>query len=235
MPLRVERPRARVSPSVENILGEIALYDLIGYFVPGALVVWALISALGVGRNPPSITVAIGAVFFFGTAYITGHLIQTVASSLIHLEIEINTLYKDEPWFKAELLRAHGERFGYAPGAGQASARPSEKMIFKLSHTYAQVRKIDSYVEILQARLAFFRGLRTCDACCRRAHVFQSVANIQYGTEPRRSARRAACYRLVARLRSLSGFSYVYDGPHVPHVLRRLHSVPIAQRGDAHG
>lgn len=143
---------------MEEILKQLSLYDLFGYLVAGAIVVWAVMGAVaacarsGAQAAPPVLNTAV----FLVAAYIAGHMIQATASYLdkqMHDDRPrhtLETVYENEPNLRAQIEGALKEAFEVKLEHGER---------FKAAHTYIHVRTLDSYVEIMQARSAFFRGL----------------------------------------------------------------------------
>jgi hypothetical protein len=89
--------------------------------------------------------------------YITGHLVQAIASFLEQtlfgswslFWVPPNRFYASDAGFSDALSKTIAQIFG-----GVAQNSP-----FILCQTYLRVHRLDAYTEIMQARYAFFRGL----------------------------------------------------------------------------
>jgi hypothetical protein len=123
--------------------------------IPGLIVVWAVRRALQLGDVADS-----GRALwqFIIIAYLTGQLLQTVSSeqrhwlrAATHLR-SVEQLFPDNQsgsFAQEKLIPALREAFGKNPSTDW----------FYLCESYLQVRKLDSYTEIMHERYGFFRGL----------------------------------------------------------------------------
>jgi len=145
---------------MEEFAKVLGLYDVVSYFIPGAIAVWAALEAFGTycalhndGKHPRPISMP---AFLF-SAFVAGHLIQAVMSPLDDV-----------------VYRARGkdtvEKHYYKPEQQRFKVLLEEKMeaAFKgnspedmraLCEVYAQVRGLDTHTEKFLAYRGLFRGL----------------------------------------------------------------------------
>jgi hypothetical protein len=141
---------------MEEFLKSLGLYDLVGYIVPGLIVVWA---GLVFCRYHSKRNIEIDTLTVVFAAFIAGHMIQAGASFLDDLLFRgngrdtVNAVYKsdEDKAFREELLNALHKAF-----KADMSNRPDE---LYLCEYYGRIHGRDSYTERFLAYRSLFRGL----------------------------------------------------------------------------
>lgn len=142
---------------MEQVLKVLTLYDIAAYLLPGLCVVWAFLRSVHFIQGGWSHTWSWKLVV---VAYIVGHLLQAVASDERKFwrkeddPVRLRTLEKvfpkkDEAVFVGQLKSAICDAF----------CDPPPREWFLLCESYVRAKKLESFVEIMQARYGFFRGL----------------------------------------------------------------------------
>jgi len=137
-----------------EILQGLDLYDLMGYFVPGAVALWFAL-ALANSRRRATNRIKLSPVALVVAAYLAGHMLQAVGSYAETLVNEhfasksIHQRYADREQFLPQLRSSIEGAFGEAP----------QDSVFDLCLTYLRVRERTAFVDIMQSRYGFFRGL----------------------------------------------------------------------------
>ena len=148
---------------MEQLAKELSFYDLLAYFVIGAVTLAMLVSATesflhrSQHKRPPSflgVDTKAAAFCFVIVAYILGNLVQATASLTDKWIASRNTIeqhYSEskDSVLKTQLLQQVNDTFHCPP--------PSQ--VFNLCQSYCQVKNIDGYIQIMHGRYAFFRGL----------------------------------------------------------------------------
>ncbi|HXU35159.1 MAG TPA: hypothetical protein VN937_02265 [Blastocatellia bacterium] len=151
---------------MEQILKELGLYDLLAYFVTGAVALSSVIAAfvsfrrsrsqkseMNLWQSETKLTVTLLVI----GSYVLGHMIQVSGSMIdrdIFKRVSSNSIEQhysgeDNAEFRKQLQAMVDKAF----------RNPPKELVFNLCQTYAQIRNIDSYIQIMQGRYAFFRGL----------------------------------------------------------------------------
>lgn len=142
---------------MDQVLKELTLYDLTGYLVPGVIIVWAASMVMhSARRRADTHHPELKLLTFILIAYLAGHMIQAVATPLERHVFRplfwksMPAQFADDKAFVARLEAAANRAFG--PIADDSRR-------FLLCQTYIQVRRLDAYIAVMQARYAFFKGL----------------------------------------------------------------------------
>ncbi len=141
---------------MEEFAKVFGLYDVVSYFVPGAVLAWAILEAYK-AHESPIVEVQPSMAAFLLAAYIAGHMIQAAASWIddecfrTSKEHAVATVYKadEDKAFRDLLSTAIKERFN----------TDSPKDYFKYCEVYARNHHIDTYTEMFLANRGLFRGL----------------------------------------------------------------------------
>ena len=139
---------------MDQILKVLTLYDITAYLLPGVVIVWAFLRFRDFVQRGWEYPWSWKLIL---VAYIVGQLLQAVASeerrwrgNPIYLR-SLDEVFagNDHAVFREQLKTAIKETFRDPP--------PAEW--FLLCESYIRENKLESFVEIMQARYGFFRGL----------------------------------------------------------------------------
>jgi hypothetical protein len=148
---------------METLLKELTLYDVMAYLLPGFVLLWAILKAADSIRGHATRQWTWKLIV---VAYIVGHLLQASVSPA--------RLWSREPVY----LQTIDSIFPDIPGTGSTPAvsraafrsdlasmivktfnDPPSSEWFYLCESYLQEKKLDGFIQIMQARHGFFRGL----------------------------------------------------------------------------
>lgn len=153
------QPLSRGMNTMEPILRVLTLYDIMAYLVPGAVVVVAVLYSydlLFAYHLIPGASAKRWYLSLIVVAYLFGTLIQGWASPIrrerpqnLGANPKPEDVFPRDPGFASALTEKINKAF----------QNPGKDESFGLCEFYLQTRKLDSFVEIMRARYAFFRGL----------------------------------------------------------------------------
>lgn len=226
---------------MDQVLRVLTLYDITAYLLPGLVVVWVFLRAAEFVQRSGPYSWSWKLVI---VAYIIGQLLQVLMSDQrywlscegpIHLR-KLEQVFPDKPnadqtEFRKRLTEAINETFNEPP--------PVPKEWFRLCESYVRNKKIESFVEIMQARLGFFRGL-LLSLIVAAVALLAAMGVQRFCWEGRRNSRREWIENILLVLVCLAGawLSYkrtndfdryyaetTYRTFYVDHVLSKKHDI----------
>ena len=94
--------------------------------------------------------------FFIVGSYLTGAMIQATGSLLDRYVVHRTSKNTIELHYAAESVEFRKQ---LQDMVDEAFHKPPADQVFNLCQTYSQIRGIDAYIQTMQGRYAFFRGL----------------------------------------------------------------------------
>lgn len=150
---------------MEKVLTELALYDIMAYLVPGVVVVGAALYGIAAVRRDGTHQ---WSWMVLVAAYLVGHALQAWASPMRHLLAEplyqqsLKKVYTDECQTnddgKYDCNAAFRKELQNRLNLTYPNVQTLETQ-FLLAESFLQGRQLDGFVQIMQARYGFFRGL----------------------------------------------------------------------------
>jgi hypothetical protein len=150
---------------MDQVLRVLTLYDITAYLLPGLVVVWAFLRfaefVQGGWSHPWSWKLIV-------VAYIIGQLLQAVASEqrfqclLSRKPIQARSLeevFPGDPKDQKDQEEQEAFRKQVGLAIKDTFCDPPSKQWFFLCESYVRAKKLESFVEIMQARWGLFRGL----------------------------------------------------------------------------
>ena len=157
---------------MEELAKILGLYNVVSYFIPGLVAVWAFLAALRAyrTRNNVKSVPRIRTTTVLVAAFIIGHMIQAVASTLDDQffrrggkdSVEAIYMHDTDGDFKKALIETITAAF--------KTYNPVQAL--RLCEIYDQTHQRDSYNELFLANRALFRGLTISLAFAFVAYIY---------------------------------------------------------------